>query len=147
MSEPEDSSTGSSVGPFLGALTIIVAVVIAIWLFNIFSGDELTDDQQIARAVSAQNAALQSRNYAEFLVYTCSEEWGEESEILDRQRDSVAQRGERIVERVAGVNVAGDRATAEVTYYFDKDSDTKETVQVDLVRREGVWKVCSTGTR
>ncbi|WP_425003329.1 lumazine-binding protein [Mycolicibacterium sp. S3B2] len=147
MSEPEDSSTGSSVGPFLGALTIIVAVVIAVWLFNIFSGDELTDDQQIARAVSAQNAALQQRNYAEFLVYTCSEEWGEESEILDRQRDSVAQRGERIVERVAGVNVAGDRATAEVTYYFDKDSDTKETVQVDLVRREGVWKVCSTGTR
>ncbi|GFM21236.1 MULTISPECIES: lumazine-binding protein [Mycobacteriaceae] len=147
MSEPEDSSTGSSVGPFLGALTIIVAVVIAIWLFNIFSGDELTDDQQIARAVSAQNAALQQRNYAEFLVYTCSEEWGEESEILDRQRDSVAQRGERIVERVAGVNVAGDRATAEVTYYFDKDSDTKETVQVDLVRREGVWKVCSTGPR
>lgn len=147
MSEPEDSSTGSSVGPFLGALMIIVAVVIAIWLFNIFSGDELTDDQQIARAVSAQNAALQQRNYAEFLVYTCSEEWGEESEILDRQRDSVAQRGERIVERVAGVNVAGDRATAEVTYYFDKDSDTKETVQVDLVRREGVWKVCSTGPR
>ena len=134
-------------GPFLGALTIIVAVVIAIWLFNIFSGDELTDDQQIARAVSAQNAALQQRNYAEFLVYTCSEEWGEESEILDGQRDSVAQRGERIVERVAGVNVAGDRATAEVTYYFDKDSDTKETVQVDLVRREGVWKVCSTGPR
>ena len=131
MSEPEDSSTGSSVGPFLGALTIIVAVVIAIWLFNIFSGDELTDDQQIARAVSAQNAALQQRNYAEFLVYTCSEEWGEESEILDQQRDSVA----------------GDRATAEVTYYFDKDSDTKETVQVDLVRREGVWKVCSTGPR
>ena len=147
MTEPEDSSTGSSVGPFLGALTIIVAVVIAIWLFNIFSSDELTDDQQIARAVSAQNAALQQRNYAEFLVYTCSEEWGEESEILDQQRDSVAQRGERIVERVAGVNVAGDRATAEVTYYFDKDSDTKETVQVDLVRREGVWKVCSTGPR
>lgn len=147
MSEPEDASTGSSVGPFLGALTIIVAVVIAIWLFNIFSGDELTDDQQIARAVSAQNAALQQRNYAEFLVYTCSEEWGEESEILDRQRDSVAERGERIVERVAGVNVAGDRATAEVTYYFDKDSDNKETVEVDLVRREGVWKVCSTGPR
>ena len=147
MTEPEDSSTGSSVGPFLGALTIIVAVVIAIWLFNVFSSDELTDDQQIARAVSAQNAALQQRNYAEFLVYTCSEEWGEESEILDGQRDSVAQRGERIVERVAGVNVAGDRATAEVTYYFDKDSDTKETVQVDLVRREGVWKVCSTGPR
>ncbi|WP_347222212.1 lumazine-binding protein [Mycolicibacterium poriferae] len=97
--------------------------------------------------MSAQNAALQQRNYAEFLVYTCSEEWGEESEILDGQRDSVAQRGERIVERVAGVNVAGDRATAEVTYYFDKDSDTKETVQVDLVRREGVWKVCSTGPR
>lgn len=102
MSEPEDSSTGSSVGPFLGALTIIVAVVIAIWLFNVFSSDELTDDQQIARAVSAQNAALQQRNYAEFLVYTCAEEWGEESEILDQQRDSVAQRGERIVERVAG---------------------------------------------
>ena len=147
MSEPEDSSTGSSVGPFLGALTIIVAVVIAIWLFNIFSSDELTDDQQIARAVSAQNAALQQRNYAEFLVYTCSEEWGEESEILDQQRDSVAQRGERIVERVAGVNVDGDQATAEVTYYFDKDSDAKEAVQVDLVRREGVWKVCSTGPR
>ena len=145
MSPPDESSTGSSVGPFLGALAIIVAVVITVWLFSVFSSDELTDDQQIARAISAQNAALQERDYAEFLVHTCSELYGQESEILDRQRDSVDRRGQRIVERVAGVTVTGDQATAEVTYYFDKDTDVKETAEVDLVRREGVWKVCSTG--
>ncbi len=145
MSQSEESSTGSSAGPFLGALAVIVVLVVTVWLFNLLSGGEPTDDQQIARSVSAQNAALQGQNYAEYLVYTCSELSGDEKSILDRQRDSVDKRGERIIERVAGVNVDGDRATAEVTYYFDKDEDTKETAQISLVRRDGVWKVCSTG--
>ena len=35
MTEPTDSSdAGGTAGPFLGALTIIVAIVIAVWLFN-----------------------------------------------------------------------------------------------------------------
>ena len=145
MSEPEESSTGSSAAPFLGALAIIVAVVIAVWLFNVLSGDELTDDQLIARAVSGQNAALQSLDYPGYLDHTCAAERGGETEVLARQRDSAASRGNRIVEGVAGVQVDGDTATAEVTYYFQNDRDAKETVPVTLVREDGAWKVCSTG--
>lgn len=146
MSEPSESPSGpAALWPFLGALAIIVAVVIGIWLLNAFSGDQLTDDQQIARAASGQNDALQRQDYVGFVGFTCAEQQSSEDEILSRQRDSVAKRGERIVDTVAGVKVDGDRATADITYYFDKDRNAKETVGVPFAREDGTWKVCSTG--
>jgi hypothetical protein len=138
-------STGSAVAPFLGALAIIVAVVIGIWLINLFSGDGLTDEQQIARAASGQNDALQRSDYGAFISYTCAEQVADEAKILDAQRESMENRGGRYVDRVAGVAVDGDRATADITYYFESDKDAKETVQMAFVREGGSWKVCSPG--
>ncbi|CAA0108578.1 Uncharacterised protein [Mycolicibacterium vanbaalenii] len=146
MTEPSDSSSeGGTAGPFLGALVIIVAVVIAVWLFNVFSGDDLTDEQQIGFAVVAQNDALQRQDYADFRAYTCAQEQGTEAEVMDEQRDSAGKRGERFVEGTGGVVIDGDRATADITYYFDNDPDAKETVEIAFVRQDGLWKVCSTG--
>jgi hypothetical protein len=142
---PDSPSSGSTAGPFLGALAIIIAVVITIVLLNVFSGGEPTDDQLIARAVSGQNDALQRQDYGAFRTYTCAEESGQESEILAAQRQSVDKRGERFVDGVSGVAVDGDRATADITYYFDNDRDAKETVEIAFVREDGTWKVCSTG--
>jgi hypothetical protein len=148
VTEPtESSSTGGTATPFLGALAIIVAIVIAIWLFNVFSGDELTDDQQIGRAVVAQNDALQRQDYGDFRAFTCAEQQGVEAEILAGQRDSSAKRGDRFVDGATNVAVDGDRATADVTYHFDKDADAKETVEIPFARQDGTWKVCSTGPR
>ncbi|QZT60616.1 lumazine-binding protein [Mycolicibacterium austroafricanum] len=145
MTEPDETSSGRAVAPFLGALSIIVAVVIGIWLFNLFSGDGLTDEQLIARATSGQNDALQRADYADLQAFTCTEARADEAEVLDRQRDSVEKRGNRFVERVAGVVIDGDRASADVTYYFEKDPDAKETVEMTFAREGGTWKVCSTG--
>ncbi len=146
MNEPSDkSSNGASPGPFLGALAIIVTGLIAVWLFNALSGDELTDEQQIGRAAVAQNDALQRQDYADFRAYTCVEQWGSEAEIIASQRDSSANRGERFVDGATKMAIEGDRATAEVTYHFDKDPDAKETAEMPFARQDGVWKVCSTG--
>ncbi|MGB3355754.1 MAG: lumazine-binding protein [Mycobacterium sp.] len=146
MTEPTDSSdAGGTAGPFLGALTIIVAIVIAVWLFNVFSGDSLTDDQQIGLAVVAQNDALQREDYAAFRSYTCAEQHGVESEVIAEQQDSAATRGDRFVDGTSGVAIAGDQATADVTYHFENDPDAQETVEVAFVRQGGAWKVCSTG--
>jgi hypothetical protein len=41
--------------------------------------------------------------------------------------------------------IDGDRATATVTYHFDKAPDTKTGVATTFVRKDGAWKVCSTG--
>ena len=145
--EPADSTGRSAIAPFLGALAIIVAVVIGIWLMNVFSGDDLTDAQQIARAASGQNDALQRQDYPTFRTFTCAEQQGVEPEIIAEQRNSSEKRGERFVDKVGVVRVEGDRATAEVTYYFDKDREAKETVEIPFVREDGAWKVCSTGPR
>ncbi|KWX67129.1 lumazine-binding protein [Mycobacterium sp. NAZ190054] len=149
MTGPEETdgtqSNGAAVAPFLGALAIIVAVVIGIWLINVFSGDGLTEEQQIARAASGQNDALQRADYADFRAFTCVEQQADESTILEAQQESVQKRGERFVDRVAGVVVDGDRASADITYYFDEDEDAKETVEMAFVREDGTWKVCSTG--
>jgi hypothetical protein len=131
--------------PFLGALAVIVLIVIAVGLFNLFADDELPADQQVARAAVGQNDALQRQNYADFRGYTCGAQQGSEAEVLGRQRDSVAKHGERFVDDVADVVIDGDRATAKVTYHFDNAPDTKTGVEMAFVREDGAWKVCSPG--
>jgi len=142
-SDPEPDRP--TMGPFLGALTIIVLVVITIGLFNVFSSNDLPEDQQVARAAVGQNDALQRANYADFRTYTCRDQHGVEADTLARQGDSVAQRGQRFVDDVTDVVIDGDRATAKVTYHFDKAPDTKTGVAMTFVREDGAWKVCSTG--
>lgn len=147
MTEAEETPERSAIAPFLGALVIIVAVVIGIWLINIFSGDDLSDEQLIARAASGQNDALQRADYADFREFTCAGQLSDEAKVLAAQSDSVQKRGERFVDRVTGVDIDGDRASADITYYFDKDPDAKETVEVTFTREDGAWKVCSTGPK
>jgi len=131
--------------PFLGALAIIVLVVIAIWLFNVFGTDDVPADQQVGKAAVGQNDALQRQHYADFRTYTCRDQQGAEADVLARQRDSVAKRGERFVDDVTDVVIDGDRATAKVIYHFDKAPDTKTGVAMTFTREDGAWKVCSTG--
>jgi hypothetical protein len=131
--------------PFLAALALIVLVVIGIGFVNLFNDDELPADHQVARAAVGQNDALQRQSYADFRSHTCRAEQGSEAEVLGRQRDSVAKRGERFVDDVTDIKVDGDRATATVTYHFDKAPDTKTGVDMTFVREDGAWKVCSPG--
>ncbi len=144
MTEPADRPTAT---PFLAALAIIVLVVIAIGLFNFFEGDELSDDQQVARSAVGQNDALQRQSYADYRTYTCEAQLGTEADILAQQRDSAAKQGERFVDSVTDVVIDGDGATAKVTYYFDKAPDTKTDAKMTFVRQDGAWKVCSAGPR
>ena len=111
------------------------------------AGDELSDDQQVARSAVGQNDALQRQSYPDFRNYTCEAQFGKEADILAQQRDSAAKQGERFVDSVTDVVIDGDRATAKVTYYFDKAPDTKTDVEISFVRQGGAWKVCSTGSR
>ncbi|MGA5461921.1 lumazine-binding protein [Mycobacterium sp. NPDC050041] len=154
MAEPTDPSGADgepdrdrpTVAPFLGALAIIVLVVITIGLVNLFEGDgELTAEQQVARAAVAQNDALQREAYPDFRDNTCAAQHGDETEFLARHRDSKDKKGARFVDDVTGVAVDGDRATATVTYYFEKAPDTKTGVPTTFARQDGTWKVCSTG--
>lgn len=145
MTEPDDASAGSTATPFLGALAIIVAVVIAIWLFTVFSHDEPSDSQQIQRAAAGQNDALQRGDFADFRSFTCAAQAADEAKVTAAHRDSVAKRGERFVDGVADITIEGDRATAAVTYHFDKAPDAKQTVEITFAKEAGAWKVCSTG--
>ena len=131
--------------PFLGALAIIVIVVIAIWLVNLFQGDRTPEDQRVGRAAVGQNDALQREDFADFSGYTCEKIQGSEEDIIARQHDSAAKRGARFVDDVTDVKIDGDRATATVTYHFDKAPEGKAPVSMTFVREDGAWKVCSTG--
>ena len=147
MTDAEDDSVADrpTMAPFFGALAIIVLVVIVIGLFNIFGKNDPPADQQVGRAAVGQNDALQRQKYADFRTYTCREQQGIEADVLARQRDSMAKHGDRFVDDVTDVVVDGDRATAKVTYHFDKAPDTKTGVEMTFVREDGAWKVCSTG--
>ncbi len=145
MPSDDEYSGRPTLAPFLGALTIIVIVVIAIWLSNMFGGDRTPADQRVGTAAVGQNDALQRGDFADFGTYTCAKLRGSEADLLARQRDSVAKRGARFVDDVADVRIEGDGATATVTYHFDKAPDEKMPVPMTFVREDGAWKVCSTG--
>ncbi|MBY0290482.1 MAG: lumazine-binding protein [Mycobacteriaceae bacterium] len=144
-SEPEPSADRPSAAPFLGALAIISIVVIAIALVNFFQGDELSPEQQIVRAAVAQNDALQKESYGDFRSNTCRSEQGTEAEVLADQRDSKEKQGTRRIADVTDVVVNGDRATAKVSYQFDKASDVTTDVETTFVLEDGAWKVCTQG--
>ncbi|MGH3674947.1 MAG: lumazine-binding protein [Mycobacterium sp.] len=143
---PEADDAGRpTITPFLGALVVIVIVVIAIGLFNLFRGDRLSEDQRVGQAAVGQNDALQRQDLADFRVYTCRELHGTEADVLARQGDSVAKRGARFVDDVTNVVIDGDRATAIVTYHFDKAPEDNKGVEMTFAREDGAWKVCSPG--
>jgi hypothetical protein len=142
VTEPDEQRT---IAPFLGALAIIVLVLIAIAVANIVGDDSPPPDQQVGTAAVGQNDALQRLDYADFRGYTCAAQQGNEADVLAKQRDSVVKRGARFVDDVTGVAIDGDRATATVTYHFDKSPDQKMPVETTFVREGGTWKVCSTG--
>jgi hypothetical protein len=146
--KPEPENTGAdrpTAAPFLAALAIISLVVIAIGLVNYFSDDELTPEQQVVRAAVAQNDALQKENYSDFAKNTCRAERGTEAEVIAGQRDSKDKQGRRLIDDVTDVVVNGDRATAKVTYQFDKAPDVKTDVETAFVLEDGAWTVCSSG--
>jgi hypothetical protein len=142
--DPEDDRP--TIAPFLGALAVIVVVIIGVGLFSIFrGGDGLTEEQRVGRAAVGQNDALQREDYADFRTYTCRAQQGGETELLDRQRRLVSERGHRSVEDVTNVMIDGDKATATVMYQFDKVPDTTSGSEIAFAREDGAWKVCSKG--
>lgn len=143
--EPELEPDRPTIAPFLGALAVIVLVVIGIFVVNGLGEDGPTPEQEVARAAVAQNDALQRADYQDFRRYTCTEQQGNEADVLAQQRDSVQKRGERYIDGVTNVRIDGDGAAATVVYHFDNAPD--ETVSTDstFVRTDGAWKVCSPG--
>lgn len=147
-SEPdavEPAPDRPTIAPFLGALAIISLVVIGIVVFNSGSDEGPTPDQEVGRAVVAQNDALQRDDYADYRVYTCRSQYGDEPGVIAGQRASVAEKGERYVDGIGAVTIDGDDATASVTYHFDNTPDDTVSVDLALVREDGAWKVCSPG--
>jgi hypothetical protein len=140
-----DDPDRPTITPFLGALAIVVIVVIAIWLFNLLRGDRVSEDQHVGQAAVGQNDALQRQDFADYRAYTCRELHSTEADVLARQGNSVAKHGARYVDDVTDVLIDGGRATATVTYHFDKAPEDKKPVAMKFVREDGSWKVCSTG--
>ncbi|MGW0163418.1 Rv0361 family membrane protein [Mycobacterium sp. NPDC003323] len=131
--------------PFLLALVLIVVVITTILVINRGDGDG--DPEQIGRAVVAQNDALQRQDYQAFRAATCAAQHGTEDEVLTRQRDSVAAKGERYVDGASNVRVGdgGNKAWASVRYHFGDDEENQVSTDMTFVREDGAWKVCSPG--
>lgn len=143
MIDPRPDSDGASVTPFLAALAVIVLVVIGIGVMTWANSDEDALHESIVRAAIGQNDALQRLDYEDFRTYTCAQEAGTEAAVLANQRESVAAHGARYVGNVLAVDVDGDRATANVVYYYDNDKDTMIETDTSFVLEDGSWRVCS----
>jgi hypothetical protein len=141
----EDGATGASLWPFITALVVLVLVVLGVWALQLPNRDANRERAAVVRAALAQNDALQRLDYAAFRANTCAQQAGVEAGVLADQQNSAARRGGRYVGNVTAVEVDGDRATADVVYYFDKAKDDRTTVVTTFVRENGSWRVCTAG--
>ena len=142
MSEPEPDPDRPSIAPFLGGFAVFALVLIGIVLFNVFGSATTTPGDQVAKAAVGQNDAMQRQDYGKFRTFTCRAAQGAEADFLARQRDSVVKNGERYLDDVTDIAVDGGRASATVTYHFDKTAETKTPAEVRFVQEDGAWKVC-----
>lgn len=143
--EAGDSTDGATPWPILIALAIAVLVLIGIGLTTLLNRGVDDDREAVVRAALGQNDALQRLDYADFRANTCAAEAGSEADVLDRQRNSVAAKGNRYVNNVTAVSVDGDRATANVSYFFAGARDATIDTATTFVREDGSWRVCSAG--
>ena len=146
MTEPAEDRSSSFLPIVLAAAIVIVAVG-AMWALSFFRTDTLPDDGLIVRAAVGQNDALQRESYTDFSAFTCAAQQGTESQVLADQRQSKNIKGNRFVDDIKDFAITGDRATATVTYHFEKKPDDKSSVPMTFVRENGTWKVCSPGPR
>jgi hypothetical protein len=144
MSDTDDDD-GATPWPFFGALTIAVLVVGGIGAMAWANRGTDNEREAVVRAALGQNDALQRLDYGDFRARTCARQAGTEADVVARQRNSVAAKGARYVDNVTGVSIDGDRATANVSYYFANDKDAKVDTVTDFVREDGAWRVCSAG--
>ena len=86
---------------------------------------------------------MQRQDYGKFRDFTCRAKQGSEAEFLARQRDSVTKNGERYLDDVTDIRIDGDRASATVTYHFDKTAETKTPSELKFAHEGGAWKVCA----
>ncbi|WP_313675946.1 DUF4878 domain-containing protein [Mycolicibacterium sp.] len=145
MTEPEESR--ATLMPLVTAIAIVAVALISIFVLRLFLGDELPDDDAVARAVVGQNDALQRENFTDFRTFTCLAQQGAENQMLADQKQSVSAKGHRFVDDVKEMTVTGDRATATVVYHFEKAAENKIDVPMTVVRENGEWKVCSPGPK
>jgi hypothetical protein len=145
MTESE-SHPRQTLGPFLAALAVIVVLVVIVGVLNaigVFGRNDPTPEQLVRTAVVGQNDGLQRQDYARFSAYTCKAQAGTEADVLARQQDSAAKKGQRYVDEVTDIKFDGEKATAVLVYHFDKTPDQKPKAPVVLVHEDGAWKVCS----
>lgn len=132
-----------SLMPFGAALAVFALAVVGVAVFTMTRGDGLTEEQRVGRAAVGQNDALQRQNYADYRKYTCPQEQGTEANVIGAQQESAGQHGARYVDDVTGVTIDAERATATVTYHFEKEPNSKRSTPLTFAKQDGQWKVCS----
>lgn len=144
---PDDPDDGRSAAPILIAIGIVAFVLFTMVVFRMIGNSRTSEDSGVGRAVVAQNDALQREDYTAFRGYTCAAEQGVGAEVIAGQQRSKSARGARFVEDVTDIKIDGDRATATVVYYFEKNKADRVTSPTVFVRENDAWKVCSPGPR
>lgn len=141
----ESADGRPSLMPVLTALAVVGIAVVAALLLWVIRGGDRRDEAGIGRAVVGQNDALQREDYADFRAFTCQAQHATEAGVLAGQRQSAGAKGARYVDDVSEVAVDADRATATVTYHFEKSPEDRVSVPMTFARENGEWRVCSPG--
>lgn len=129
-----DADTGS-IGPFLGAVTVIVLLIVGVVLAQVLSpaGDEIDDGERISRAVADYVRAHNEDDTAVLDRLRC--------EALPADRAPLSDvDGDVGFDGTGAVSIDGDRGTVEVRTTV---GDTRETETWQVTRIDDLWRICA----
>ncbi|MEE2034760.1 Rv0361 family membrane protein [Rhodococcus chondri] len=131
--DPDRRDIGS-IGPFLGAVAVIVILIVGVVLAQVLSpaGDVLDDDERINRAVADYVRAHNEDDTAVLDRLRCESLPAEEAPLAEVD-------GDVEFDGTGEVSIDGDRGTVEVRTVVDGTRGA-ETWQVTRVG--DVWRIC-----
>lgn len=124
------------------AAVAVVAIVAAVLVVALTRESKPSDEERIRQFFASAQNAWNNSDFDAFADLTCDKDRQGEDFTESNFRDARVDEG-RVEITVKSVEVSGDTAIASVEEKYETE-DEPDSVEHDLVREGGEWKVCST---
>ncbi|GED99142.1 Rv0361 family membrane protein [Gordonia crocea] len=133
-------------GPFLAALAVVVVligVILIVQWVRPFS-DRISDEDTVRIAVNDHYTARNAVNYDSFRAATCAAKVPPRAEFESTNTRSREANGRIVIPQgqIADVTITGDKASATVTWHYEKRATENQKTPTTLIRQDDKWKVC-----
>ncbi len=146
LTDELDQRDAPTMWPMLAAIAVVVILlgVVFIYQWTRPFSDRVGPDDEVRIAINNHYTAQNALNYQSFSEWTCAAKTPPREEFLKKNGPSRDANGKIVIHDggIADVAINGDKASAVVTWRYEKKPDQPTTTPTTLVRQGDQWKVC-----